>query len=318
MQSVRRRITEILKEHGSATVAELAASLGMAQVSVRHHLDVLVGEDLVELTGVRRHDGAGRPSQVYSLTPQAARLFPQRSDELAARLLTQLRGTLPAREFGELLTRLGHDAAGEAPASANGQGIEARLDEVACGPRLAVFITRVQPFTPVQLDDLHDYLCSIPRPPNRYRALGADLTLLWEPTEAMRYRNWLWRTEAYYLRKNILAPDGSGKDALNTWGAYSYFQRKVSRTTEIGARLDYFRPDVKGYADVSGLSLSPLAVTTPDARQWQISPYLTWWQSPWVKWRLEYNHRWGRGLPDDDKLFLQCTFAAGPHKHERY
>jgi YVTN family beta-propeller protein len=45
-----------------------------------------------------------------------------------------------------------------------------------CGPRLAVFITRVQPFTPVQLDDLHDYLCSIPRPPNRYRALGADLT----------------------------------------------------------------------------------------------------------------------------------------------
>ncbi len=148
--------------------------------------------------------------------------------------------------------------------------------------------------------------------------LGADLTLLWEPTEAMRYRNWLWRTEAYYLRKNTLAPDGSGKDALNTWGAYSYFQRKVSRTTEIGARLDYFRPDVKGYADVSGLSLSPLAVTTPDARQWQISPYLTWWQSPWVKWRLEYNHRWGRGLPDDDKLFLQCTFAAGPHKHERY
>ncbi|MGB9619903.1 MAG: hypothetical protein ACPL7K_05790, partial [Armatimonadota bacterium] len=39
--------------------------------------------------------------------------------------------------------------------------------------------------------------------------LGADLTLFWEPTEAMRYRNWLWRSEAYYLHKNILAPDGS-------------------------------------------------------------------------------------------------------------
>jgi len=45
-----------------------------------------------------------------------------------------------------------------------------------CGPRLAVFITRIQPFTPEQLDDLHDYLCSIPRPPNRYRKLGEDLT----------------------------------------------------------------------------------------------------------------------------------------------
>lgn len=45
-----------------------------------------------------------------------------------------------------------------------------------CGPRLAVFITRIQPFTSEQLDDLHYYLCSIPRPPNRYRKLGEDLS----------------------------------------------------------------------------------------------------------------------------------------------
>jgi YVTN family beta-propeller protein len=45
-----------------------------------------------------------------------------------------------------------------------------------CGPRLAVFITRIQPFTPDELTDLHYYLCSIPRPPNRYRKLGEDLT----------------------------------------------------------------------------------------------------------------------------------------------
>jgi cytochrome c peroxidase len=45
-----------------------------------------------------------------------------------------------------------------------------------CGPRLAVFITRTAPFTSEQLDDLHYYLCSIPRPPNRYRKLGVDLS----------------------------------------------------------------------------------------------------------------------------------------------
>lgn len=45
-----------------------------------------------------------------------------------------------------------------------------------CGPRLAVFVTRIQPFTSEQLDDLHYYLCSIPRPPNRYRKLGQDLS----------------------------------------------------------------------------------------------------------------------------------------------
>jgi len=43
-------------------------------------------------------------------------------------------------------------------------------------PRLAVYITRIQPFTPEQLTDLHDYLCSIPRPPNRYRKVGENLT----------------------------------------------------------------------------------------------------------------------------------------------
>lgn len=45
-----------------------------------------------------------------------------------------------------------------------------------CGPRLAVFFTRIQPFTPEELSALENYICTIPRPPNRYRSLGAELT----------------------------------------------------------------------------------------------------------------------------------------------
>jgi YVTN family beta-propeller protein len=45
-----------------------------------------------------------------------------------------------------------------------------------CGPRLAVFFTRIQPFTPEQLSALERYICTIPRPPNRYRPLGAELS----------------------------------------------------------------------------------------------------------------------------------------------
>jgi YVTN family beta-propeller protein len=45
-----------------------------------------------------------------------------------------------------------------------------------CGPRLAVFFTRIQPFNPTQLAAIEDYIATIPRPPNRYRALGAPLT----------------------------------------------------------------------------------------------------------------------------------------------
>jgi len=45
-----------------------------------------------------------------------------------------------------------------------------------CGPRLAVFFTRIQPFTPDELAALVSYIARIPRPPNRYRPLGAELT----------------------------------------------------------------------------------------------------------------------------------------------
>jgi YVTN family beta-propeller protein len=45
-----------------------------------------------------------------------------------------------------------------------------------CGPRLAVFFTRIQPFTPDELSAVENYICTIPRPPNRYRKLGEPLT----------------------------------------------------------------------------------------------------------------------------------------------
>ena len=45
-----------------------------------------------------------------------------------------------------------------------------------CGARLAVFFTRLAPFPADDLDDLDYYICTIARPPNRYRKLGEPLT----------------------------------------------------------------------------------------------------------------------------------------------
>ena len=131
MQPVRRRIVEILKAQGTSTVAELAAQLDMAQVSVRHHLDILMGEDLVASAGVRRRDGAGRPSQMYALTADAVKLFPQRHTELALGMLTELKTVMPAQELRELLLRLADQTAQEAPAPVTHQSVEERLDAVA-------------------------------------------------------------------------------------------------------------------------------------------------------------------------------------------
>jgi hypothetical protein len=149
--------------------------------------------------------------------------------------------------------------------------------------------------------------------------VGADLSVLWEPTEKMRYRNVEWRSEVYLLDKRLLAPDGSGADTLNAWGLYSYVQSKVSRTMDIGIRGDFFVPDTKGYAAIPGYSLSPLAVMTRNPYLWQVGPYITWWQSPFVKFRVEYDHSDGKGIENpEDVIWLQLIFSAGPHKHERY
>ncbi|HUT30097.1 MAG TPA: hypothetical protein VMX13_09925 [Sedimentisphaerales bacterium] len=150
--------------------------------------------------------------------------------------------------------------------------------------------------------------------------LGADLSLLWEPTEKMRYRNVEWRSEVYWLNKDVFAPDASGKDTINAWGLYSYLQTKISRTVDIGIRGDFYVPDTKSYAEnPDWTSLSPLAVTADNPYLWQISPYITWWQSPFVKFRTEYDYSNGRGIEGPEHVFwLQAVFSAGPHKHERY
>ncbi len=151
---------------------------------------------------------------------------------------------------------------------------------------------------------------------NPVRVYGLDLTLAWEPLDQMRYRNYEWRTELYFVDKDILAPDGSGPDSVNPWGFFTYYQRKISRTADVGLRYDYYEPDFKPYADAT---LSPLAVATVEAKREQVVLYYTWFQSPFVKYRLELDHEYGDHMgADENRIILQCIFAAGPHKHERY
>jgi len=151
------------------------------------------------------------------------------------------------------------------------------------------------------------------------QVFGADLSFLWEPSDRALYRNVEWRSEVYFLNRDILAPDNSGRDNLNAWGAYSYLQSRIARNLEIGIRADYYQPDSKDYANTAGASVVPLAYTAKNAERWQICPYITWWQSEWVKLRCEYDYAFGHGTEDTEHvLWLQAIFSAGPHKHERY
>ena len=125
-----------------------------------------------------------------------------------------------------------------------------------------------------------------------------------------------WRTEAYWLNRDQLRPDDRGRDTINSWGFYSYLQAKLNRQWDIGTRFDFYQADDKDYATAW---MAPLVYPHDDAYRWQISPYITWHQSPFVKYRLEYDHLNGHGMDEqEDLLLLQVIFSAGPHKHDRY
>lgn len=114
VQPTRLRILEILKEQGDLTVAEMARQLGMAPVSVRHHLDVLQGEQLICSPRVRRRGTVGRPRQVYALTEAANAYFPRNHGILAIGLLDELKGMLPPADLQMIFERLADKMAAEA------------------------------------------------------------------------------------------------------------------------------------------------------------------------------------------------------------
>jgi hypothetical protein len=146
---------------------------------------------------------------------------------------------------------------------------------------------------------------------------GVDFNYLWEPVQRARYRGVELRGEWIYTRvQDPVAPTTTSNSF------YVYLTYKLGRRWSVGVRLDdaelpydrfeLFDPDTLESIDFQeGL------------REWAVTPYLTFWQSEFVRLRFQYQHvkrdyaaSWG--LDPDDKVWIQATFAAGPHKHEDY
>jgi hypothetical protein len=127
--------------------------------------------------------------------------------------------------------------------------------------------------------------------------LGTDLTYHWQPPSRAKYRELTWRTE--FLLSERDDPFGVEQEA---WGGYSYLEGLLKRNLYAGVRYD--------------MAEDPL---DPSTSHWGIAPYLTWWQSEYVRMRAEYGY-----LEDDDtgesedRFTLQLVWSAGPHKHSTY
>ena len=98
--NTRSRVLKSLLLNQKRSVNELAESVGINPISVRHHVNKLEAEGLIQ-SEEERH-GVGRPRLNYSLTRKGMEQFPQRYLQLTLRLLEQLKTSLPEKILGEI------------------------------------------------------------------------------------------------------------------------------------------------------------------------------------------------------------------------
>jgi predicted ArsR family transcriptional regulator len=104
MQATRQEILTYLRRNGEATVKELGDLLGLTSTGIRQHLTVLERDGLIAVRETRGR--VGRPALVYSLTSAGLALFPNRHDDLANLLLTEIRTLTGSQGLQSVLMRV--------------------------------------------------------------------------------------------------------------------------------------------------------------------------------------------------------------------
>ena len=126
--------------------------------------------------------------------------------------------------------------------------------------------------------------------------LALDVVYDWYPAGREHYRGFQLR--GMLLRSWLDLENG---DSLDSWGSYLYGQIKFAARWFAGLRWDWVEDQREAGHEF-----------------WGLSPYLTFWQSEFVRLRGQYSYRDHNVYGTDQRFELQLTFAAGPHKHESY
>ena len=110
-KKTRDEILNILRERGKCTVNTLAEGAGISPVSVRHHLNSLQAEQLVEFEEERH--GVGRPHMLYFLSEKGQEQHPTRYLRLTNRILAHLKMIMPMEKIEEIMDQVADSMADE-------------------------------------------------------------------------------------------------------------------------------------------------------------------------------------------------------------
>jgi predicted ArsR family transcriptional regulator len=105
-EATRGRLLAFLRET-PATVDDLAVRLALTDNAVRFHLASLERLGTVRKEGVRRAQGAGKPADLYALTPAAEESFSQAYAPVLVACVEELNETMSSQQVVAFLKRVG-------------------------------------------------------------------------------------------------------------------------------------------------------------------------------------------------------------------
>ncbi len=126
MKSTRDLILQNLMKKPRSSISELAESVGINNISVRHHLINLQAEGVI-MAEEERH-GVGRPRLVYYLTEKGLERFPAGYLRLTNRLIDQLKKSLPEKTLQDLFEQLAQELAETYSEKSKKLSLEGKLD----------------------------------------------------------------------------------------------------------------------------------------------------------------------------------------------
>ena len=128
---------------------------------------------------------------------------------------------------------------------------------------------------------------------------GLDFTYKWRPEKEGLYKSITWMSEVLFNQK-----DEGGDGTVNSHGWYSSLEYQFARRWSVFGRYDYTQ-----YPDSSNLHEN------------SYSTGLTFRQSEFMFWRLQFEHTTGEnyaGDVDRNQIFLQADFLIGQHPAHKY
>jgi len=126
MKSTREKVLHTLVTNPRSTIVEIAKSVGINAISVRHHLTSLQADGFVNAEEERH--GVGRPRLVYFLTESGQENFPKRYFRLTNHLLEQMKKTLSNEDFKKIFKNMADDITEEYEQKITNLDFEEKLD----------------------------------------------------------------------------------------------------------------------------------------------------------------------------------------------